>query len=61
MTRLFSVALANFEGGGVNEETERLFDYHHATKHSYDSVRANAHFLDWRNLPDPFVVMKTPR
>jgi SagB-type dehydrogenase family enzyme len=54
MTRLFSDALADLEGGGVNEETERLFAYHQATKHSYDSVRTNAHFLDWRNQPDPF-------
>ena len=54
MTRLFSDALADLAGGGVNEETERLFDYHQATKHSYDSVRTNAHFLDWRNQPDPF-------
>ena len=54
MTRLFSDALADLAGGGVNEETERLFDYHQATKHTYDSVRTNAHFLDWRNQPDPF-------
>ena len=54
MTRLFSHAVADLEGGGVNEETERLFAYHQATKHSYDSVRTNAHFLDWRNQPDPF-------
>jgi SagB-type dehydrogenase family enzyme len=54
MTRLLSDALADLEGGGVNEETERLFAYHQATKHSYDSVRTNAHFLDWRNQPDPF-------
>jgi SagB-type dehydrogenase family enzyme len=54
MTRLFSHAVADLEGGGVNEETERLFAYHQATKHSYDSVRTNAHLLDWRNQPDPF-------
>jgi SagB-type dehydrogenase family enzyme len=54
MTRFLSRPLANIESGGVNEETERLFAYHHATKHSYQSVRTNAHFLDWRNQPDPF-------
>lgn len=54
MTRFLSHALADLEGSGVNEETERLFAYHHATKHSYHSVRTNAHFLDWRNQPDPF-------
>jgi SagB-type dehydrogenase family enzyme len=40
--------------GRFNEETERLFAYHQATKHTYRSVRASAHFLDWRNQPDPF-------
>jgi SagB-type dehydrogenase family enzyme len=54
MTRFLSPALADLEGGGSNEETERLFAYHHATKHSYHSVRTNAHFLDWHNQPDPF-------
>ncbi len=52
MTRFLSRALAVLEGGGVNEETERLFAYHHITKHSYHSVRRNAHFLDWlRRIP----------
>jgi SagB-type dehydrogenase family enzyme len=54
MTRFLSRALADLEGGGFNKETERLFAYHHATKHSYHSVRTNAHFLDWHNQPDPF-------
>src|SRR5713101_7944391 len=54
MTRFLSRALADLEGAGINEETERLFAYHHATKHSYSSVRTNAHFLDWHNQPDPF-------
>jgi SagB-type dehydrogenase family enzyme len=54
MTRFLSYAVTNLEGGGVNEETERLFAYHQATKHSHDSVRTNAHILDWHNQPDPF-------
>ena len=54
MTRFLSRASADLESGGVNEETERLFAYHHATKHSYQSVRTNAHFLDWHNQPNPF-------
>jgi SagB-type dehydrogenase family enzyme len=54
MTRFLSRTWADLEGGGVNEETDRLFAYHHATKHSYQSVRTNAHFLDWHNQPDPF-------
>jgi SagB-type dehydrogenase family enzyme len=28
--------------------------YHERTKHSFESVRSSAHFLDWDNLPDPF-------
>jgi hypothetical protein len=35
MTRFLSLALADLECGGVNRETERLFTYHHGTKHSY--------------------------
>jgi SagB-type dehydrogenase family enzyme len=54
MTRFLSDALADLEGGGVNEESGRLSYYHHATKHSYDSVRTNARFLDWHNQPNPF-------
>jgi SagB-type dehydrogenase family enzyme len=42
------------EFGGLNEATERLFAYHQATKHTYDSVRAGAHYLDWKNQPNPF-------
>ncbi len=38
----------------INEDTERLFAYHQATKHTYRSVRENAHHLDWSNQPDPF-------
>src|SRR5713101_6437978 len=54
MTRFLSRAVADLEAGGVNEETERLFAYHHVTKHSYHSVRTQARFLDWHNQPDPF-------
>jgi SagB-type dehydrogenase family enzyme len=54
MTRFLSRALAGLDGGSVNGETERLFAYHHATKHTYRSVRTNAHYLDWKNQPDPF-------
>jgi SagB-type dehydrogenase family enzyme len=54
MTRFLYRTLSDPEGGGVNEETDRLFAYHHATKHTYQSVRADAHFLDWHNQPDPF-------
>lgn len=29
-------------------------EYHEATKHSVESLRRSAHFLDWENMPDPF-------
>ncbi len=41
-------------GDGLNAETARLFAYHQATKHTYESVRSSAHFLDWKNQPNPF-------
>ncbi len=61
MTRFLEQALAGLGDESVNHETERLFAYHHATKHSYYSVRATAHFLDWRNQPDPFRVYQGAR
>jgi len=70
MTRFLERALAGLgddaesrpEGPGtLNRETQRLFAYHHATKHTYYSVRAGAHFLDWRNQPNPFRVYKDAR
>ena len=42
------------ECGAFNKDTERLFAYHQATKHTYHSVRTNARHLDWHNQPDPF-------
>jgi SagB-type dehydrogenase family enzyme len=35
---------------------EAALAYHNATKHSYDSVRANPHFLDFANQPLPFKI-----
>jgi SagB-type dehydrogenase family enzyme len=54
MTRFLSSILDDPRDPGSNEETERLFAYHQATKHTYYSVRANPHYLDWSNQPDPF-------
>jgi len=63
MTRYLNRALLENETPGAadlipdqNRHTDRLFAYHEATKHSYVSVRSSAHFLDWRNQPDPFRV-----
>lgn len=30
--------------------------YHNGTKHSYQSIRSNPHFLDWENQPVPFKI-----
>ena len=54
MTRFLPRILDDLQSGELNEETGRLFAYHQATKHTYDSVRSDAHYLDWRNQPNPF-------
>jgi SagB-type dehydrogenase family enzyme len=38
----------------TNAELDRLFAYHERTKHSWASVRAGPHGLDWDNQPNPF-------
>ncbi len=42
-----------------NSNPESAWSYHEATKHSYASVRANSHFLDWANQPLPFKIYPT--
>ena len=54
MTRFLPRTLAGIEQKSFNEETERLFAYHDATKHTYESVRRHARQLDWANQPNPF-------
>src|SRR5216683_8280006 len=54
MTRFLSRIWDDAECGGFNKDTERLFAYHQAKKHTYHSVRTNARYLDWHNQPDPF-------
>jgi SagB-type dehydrogenase family enzyme len=34
-----------------NNDVELIWDYHDATKHSYQSVRSSSHHLDWANQP----------
>jgi SagB-type dehydrogenase family enzyme len=46
-----SVALAERMGNWDADEARR---YHERTKHSPESVRASAHYLDWGNRPRPF-------
>ena len=54
MTRFLSRIWNDPVCGTLNKETDRLFAYHQATKHTYQSVRLDAHFLDWKNQPNPF-------
>jgi SagB-type dehydrogenase family enzyme len=39
-----------------NRQTEAAWAYHDATKHSYQSIRAKPHHLDWDNHPLPFKI-----
>jgi SagB-type dehydrogenase family enzyme len=39
-----------------NNEIEAAWEYHNGTKHSYQSIRANQHYLDWENQPRPFKI-----
>jgi SagB-type dehydrogenase family enzyme len=39
-----------------NGEIEAAWNYHNTTKHSYESIRANRHYLDWENQPKPFKI-----
>ena len=39
-----------------NQNVQYAWKYHDGTKHSYQSVRTNPHFLDWANRPRPFKV-----
>jgi SagB-type dehydrogenase family enzyme len=38
----------------LNREILRALSYHESTKHTFESVRTNPHFLDWDHQPNPF-------
>jgi SagB-type dehydrogenase family enzyme len=42
-----------------NSDSQTAWAYHEATKHSYASIRADRHFLDWENRPLPFKIYPT--
>jgi SagB-type dehydrogenase family enzyme len=42
-----------------NRDIEASWRYHNLTKHSYQSIRADRHFLDWSNQPSPFKIYPT--
>ncbi len=39
-----------------NRDTEATWRYHNLTKHSYQSIRADRHYLGWSNQPAPFKI-----
>jgi SagB-type dehydrogenase family enzyme len=39
-----------------NRDLAAAWTYHNGTKHSFWSIRRNAHFLDWPNKPLPFKI-----
>ncbi len=39
-----------------NRELEATWAYHNGTKHSYQSIRTNPHYLDWDNQPIPLKI-----
>jgi SagB-type dehydrogenase family enzyme len=39
-----------------NRDLQAAWAYHNGTKHSYESIRANRHYLDWDNQPIPFKI-----
>jgi len=39
-----------------NHEIAAAWAYHNGTKHSSESIRRNAHYLDWENRPLPFKI-----
>ena len=40
----------------TNQNVQYAWNYHDSTKHSYQSVRTNPHFLDWANQPRLFKI-----
>src|SRR5437870_255519 len=39
-----------------NRDLQAAWAYHNGTKHSYQSIRTNPHYLDWDNQPLPFKI-----
>jgi SagB-type dehydrogenase family enzyme len=39
-----------------NRDLQGTWAYHNGTKHSYESIRTNQHYLDWENQPIPFKI-----
>jgi SagB-type dehydrogenase family enzyme len=39
-----------------NRNLKATWNYHDGTKHSYESIRRNLHYLDWENQPLPYKI-----
>ena len=39
-----------------NRDLQAAWAYHNGTKHSYQSIRTNPHYLDWENQPIPLKI-----
>jgi SagB-type dehydrogenase family enzyme len=57
----YALCAVRLKGGVMTENrtVEAAWSYHNGTKHSYQSVRSNRHFLDFSNQPIPFKIYKT--
>jgi SagB-type dehydrogenase family enzyme len=42
-----------------NRDLDATWTYHNQTKHSYESIHAEPHYLDWENQPLPFKIYTT--
>jgi SagB-type dehydrogenase family enzyme len=43
----------------TNRDLDATWSYHNSTKHSYDSIHTDAHYLDWENQPLPFKIYQS--
>jgi SagB-type dehydrogenase family enzyme len=43
----------------TNRDLDAAWTYHNGTKHSYESIHADPHYLDWENQPLPFKIYQT--
>src|SRR6266852_2307055 len=42
-----------------NRNSDAAWNYHNVTKHSFNGIRSNTHFMDWNNQPLPFKIYPT--
>jgi SagB-type dehydrogenase family enzyme len=43
----------------TNRDLQAAWTYHNSTKHSYESIYTDPHYLDWDNQPLPFKIYNT--